>query len=552
MDDDTTKISKEIVLNIIKSKKNLRMYPENNPIYIKTVDTAYNAFADFLDYREEFTLKIKQLELIHDGEQVYYKPEKDDNLALFFFKDGIRELSFKRGLQKDELEDFFKIIILDFDKEIEDDDVVTLMWERDFQNISYIVDEAFLSDDEDYEEKAVQEVQERAADEDDLLKAYSEVTEAEDLAYVPVVPLNDDDIVKLQEELDKDVDYYIGKLTDLLFEMLYLSEKKEDFQDLVSFFRSAIDYALINNEIDLAINIIRKSHDLLVNEKYLERQKPHLQLILSYINSDRVIKLFGELLDSRTEDDEEVANELFPLMDKTAIPALIKTLGELETIHARKIIINSLVVLGKKDIVAVAKGLNDKRWFVVRNIIYVMRSIGDKRAVEYLIKKLRHEDIRVRKEVIKALGDLGGAEVVKNLKIYLNDSDASVRGLAAKALAQTHSPIAKRVLVEELSSSSFKGKDFVEKKEFFEAIALFKETEIINFLVRTIRKRPFFRRGKVNETRAGAAYALGLIGGKEVCEILKKFKGIKNNLIHDNVVSSIKRIEYGAVSKGTK
>lgn len=546
MEDDTTKITKDIIQNIIKSKKNLRMYPENNPIYIKTIDSAYQTFRDFLDYKEELVLKIKQLEIIHDGEQVYYKPEKEDNLALFFFKDGIRELTFKSGLQKDELEDFLKISMQDFDTEAEDDDVVTLMWERDFQNISYIVDDAFLSDEEDYEEKAVEEVKEKAAGEDDLLKAYSEVTEAEDLTYVPVVPLNDDDITKLQEEMDKDVDYYIGKLNDLLFEMLYLSEKKEEYQDLVSFFRSAIDYALINNNIGMAVDIVRKAHDLLVKEKYLERQKPFLEYVLMYINSERVIKLLGELLDSRTEDDEEVASALFPLMDKTAIPALIKTLGELETIHARKIIINSLVVLGQKDIVAVAKGLNDKKWFVVRNIIYVLRSIGDKRAVEYLMKKLRHDDIRVRKEVIKALGDLGGAEVVKNLKIYLNDRDASVRGLAAKALSQTKSPLAKRVLFDELSSSSFHGKNFDEKKEFFESIAAFKERDVVLFLVKLIKKRPFFRRGKINENRAGAAYAMGMIGGEEVLEVLKKFTGIKNTLIREYVVNAIKRIEYGA------
>ena len=49
-----------------------------------------------------------------------------------------------------------KIIALDFDREAVDDDIVTLLWEKDFQNIQYIVDEAFLVDvdEEDYETKA--------------------------------------------------------------------------------------------------------------------------------------------------------------------------------------------------------------------------------------------------------------------------------------------------------------------------------------------------------------------------------------------------------------
>jgi HEAT repeat protein len=305
----------------------------------------------------------------------------------------------------------------------------------------------------------------------------------------------------------------------------------------------------MNNYIELALNIIRRTHQLLNADQPVDLHKPYLTMILSYINSDRVIKLLGELLDSRTEDDEEIASELFPLMDSTAIPALIKTLGELETIHARKIIINALIILGKKDIVSVAKGLNDKRWFVVRNMIYVLRNIRDKRAVEYLVKKLRHNDIRVRKEVIKALGDLGGAEVVNSLRIYINDSDPAVRGLTAKALAQTGSPFAKRVLIDEISSSSFRNKDYGEKKEFFESIALWKERDVIGFLIKILKKKPFLRRGKINENRACAAYALGLIGHKDTLEILEKFKGLKNNLIRESVTMAIKRIEHGSTTQ---
>ncbi|UCG77792.1 MAG: HEAT repeat domain-containing protein [Nitrospirota bacterium] len=545
MEADSIQIAKEVLQTLIKSKKNLRMYPENNPIYIKTIEAAHKTFEDLLDYTDDIVFKVKQLEILYDGEQVYYKPDKEDNLALFFFKDGIREITFKRGLDKVELEDFLKIIMQDLDSEEDDDDVVTLMWERDFQYISYIVDETFLSDEEDYEEKAVQQAKDNSADEDDLLKAYNEMSGAEDASVVPVVPLNEDDIKKLQTELDRDTGYYIDKLTDLLFEMLHLSEKKGELQDLVSFFRSAIDFALQNNHIDLAVNILKRTRLIMTAEMTEQKMKSLLKLVMSYINSDRVITLLGELLDSRTEDDEEISNELFPLMDISAIPALIKTLGELETIHARKIMINSLIILGKRDLVAVAKGLNDKRWFVVRNIILVLKSIKDKRAVEFLKKKLRHTDIRVRKEVIKALGYLGGAEVVNGLRSFLLDSDPAVRGLTAKALAATASPLAKRVLQDEIMSKAFKGKDLSEKKEFFEAAASWKDRDMINYFIKILRKKPFFGRGKLNEVRACSAYALGLTGQKDVIDILAKFKNEKNALIRDNVRMAVMRLEHG-------
>ncbi|HMK49785.1 MAG TPA: hypothetical protein VK435_07015, partial [Thermodesulfovibrionales bacterium] len=102
--------AKDLLQNIIKAKKTLRMYPENNPVYSKTLQESHLKFNTFFDYKDAFTLRIKQNSILYDSEQVYYSSEKEDNLALFFFKDGLRELSFKRGLSLEELEEFMKII----------------------------------------------------------------------------------------------------------------------------------------------------------------------------------------------------------------------------------------------------------------------------------------------------------------------------------------------------------------------------------------------------------------------------------------------------------
>ena len=92
------KEAKDLLQCIIKAKKTLRMYPDNNPVYVKTLDESHLKFKNFLDYKEAFTLKIKQNSIFYDAEQIYSSAEKEDNLALFFFKDGLRELTFKKGL----------------------------------------------------------------------------------------------------------------------------------------------------------------------------------------------------------------------------------------------------------------------------------------------------------------------------------------------------------------------------------------------------------------------------------------------------------------------
>lgn len=553
MEIDTLKQVSDILQSILKSRKNIRMYPENNPIYTKSIETTVNLFTNFFDYYDVMPLKIKQLEILYDAEPVYYNPEKEDSLSLLFFKDGIRELTFKKGLTKDELEDFFKIIMLDLDSDESDDDIVTLMWERDFHHISYIVDETFLLEDDQYEERAIEEAKENVASEDDVLKAYEEAFDAEDTRHIPVVPLSDEDIAHLKSELERDNNYYVFKVFNLLFEMFILAGSKEDLQDMVSMFRSAIDYALQYADVEMVIDALKKVEVLISADTTPEKIKPYLRMVLSYINSERVIRFIGELLDSRAEFDDKKVNSLFAIMDKTAIPGLIRILGDLSTIHARKAIVNSLIILGKKDLAAVAKGLNDERWFVVRNVIYVFRNIGDKRALDYLVRKIRHSDIRVRKEIIKAFGEFGGQEIVQHLKNHINDPDPAIRVLVVKSISKTGSPMARKLLLDQVSSPQFKMRDLSEKKEFFEALSRWQDRQMLDFLSRVLKKGSLFRRGKVNENRACAAFALGAMARNEALQILERHRDLKVPLIREYVMNAIKRIrKHGEAAQGSE
>ena len=149
------KEARDILQTIVKAKKTFRMYPQNNPIYMKTLEESYAKFRHYFDYKDSLSLKIKQNSVYYDSEQIYFNQEKEDNLALFFFKDGLRELTFKKGMLLEELEEFLKIVAMDFDRDAVDDDIVILLWERDFQNIQYVVDESILVDidEEEYATK---------------------------------------------------------------------------------------------------------------------------------------------------------------------------------------------------------------------------------------------------------------------------------------------------------------------------------------------------------------------------------------------------------------
>ena len=541
------KEARDILQNIVKAKKTFRMYPENNPIYMKTLEESYAKFRHYFDYKDSLSLKIKQNSIYYDSEQIYFNQEKEDNLALFFFKDGLRELTFKKGMLLEELEEFLKITAMDFDRDAVDDDIVILLWERDFQNIHYVVDDSILVDidEEDYAATAEEKGHEKVTDVNDLMKAYSDGFMEDEVKTISIVPLADKDLQMLVKELEKDATDKVGKLVTILFEIIYQADMKSDIEDTVTFLNDAVRFSMTHGDIQTVLHVMKNAKQTMDDPSCPDDEKKYLKMIPLYLGSEEIVGLLAELLDSGIDIDVKIFEELIDFFDKNAIDPLVKYLGELKTIRARKYVIDALTVVGKKDIQALSRGLNDQRWYVVRNIIYILRKIGDKRAIEYLLKTIRHGDVRVRKEVIKALGELGEREVIQTLRECLDDPDMQVRTAAAKAFANIGSEASKKIILDKIAGKEFREKDFDEKREFFEVLSQWKDTDVYGFLVKILKTRSFFNRAKLLESKAGAAYCLGLIGNKDALPLLHKIKDSSNKLLRDFSYTAIRKLEYG-------
>jgi hypothetical protein len=544
---DDTREAKEILQTLIKAKKNIRIYPENNPVYIKTLDDVFARFSNYLAYHDDFKLQIKQNSISHDGEELYYNAEKEDNLALFFFKDGLRELTFRKGVPREELEDFLRIIAREFDREEIDDDIVTLLWEKDFQNVQYVVDEAFLvdADEEDYEVRAERHLHEQETDVDDLMRAYSDGFKSDERPEISVVPLSDRDLQLLAREIESDASSKVEKLVSILFELVYLSEKQTDIEDTFRFIRDAVQFCMRHGDIPMITRIMRRTRDIMEEPSLKESGKNYFRMLSQYLGQQEMTAYHAELLDSSVEIDPNAYEEFIGYLDKNAIQPLIRHLGELKTVRARKHAIDALILLGKRDIESVAKGLDDQRWYLVRNIIYILRKIADKRATEYLLRTVRHSDIRVRKEAIKALGELGGRDVIQTLRECLDDTDLEIRVAAAKAFGAIGTDVSKKIILEKLSNKTFKDRDFEEKKAFYEVLSRWKDQAVFDYLISVLRKKTLFGRAKNDENRACAAFCLGLQNRKDALPELESLKDSGSDLLKDFVHAAIRKLQHG-------
>ncbi|MCJ7483213.1 MAG: HEAT repeat domain-containing protein, partial [Thermodesulfovibrionales bacterium] len=434
----------------------------------------------------------------------------------------------------------------EFDRQEIDDDIVTLLWEKDFRNIQYVVDEAFLVDidEEDYETKAEQQVKEQVTDVNDLMRAYADGFRDDDRQEISIVPITDRDLQILVKELEKDSSSKIEKLVSILFELVYQSEKQTDVDATFQFLKNATQFCMRHGDIALVNQIMKRTKDIMEEPSIKESGKNYLMMLSQYLGHEEITGYLAETLDSSMEIDANDYEEFVGFLAKNAIQPLIKYLAELKTIRARKHVIDALIILGRKDIQMIAKGLDDQRWYLVRNIIYILRKIADKRSTEYLLRTVRHNDIRVRKEGIKALGELGGRDVIQTLRECLDDPDAEVRLTAAKAFGTIGSEVAKKIILDKISNKMFKDKDFDEKKEVYEVLLRWKDQSVFDFLMTALRKKTLFGRAKNDENRACAAFCLGLLGNKDALPELRSLTESNNKLLKDFAHAAIRKLEH--------
>ena len=237
---------------------------------------------------------------------------------------------------------------------------------------------------------------------------------------------------------------------------------------------------------------------------------------------------------------EEVSGYLI-LLQKNAIKSLIKLLAERKKTKTRRLLCDALSEVGKNAIDLFTPFLEDSRWFLVRNIIYILGRIGKEEALPYVQRALTHEEVRVRREGIQALGLIGGSKASGMLVKALTDEDPRIRAMSAINLGKTGRKASLLPLLEVVQSKEFPKKGSDEIRAFFEAIGMVGSNEAIPVLQQLLEKKSWFARGKADEIRIGAANAMAMIGTPEAREILDAGRASKDEALQDACLQALRR-----------
>jgi hypothetical protein len=137
---------------------------------------------------------------------------------------------------------------------------------------------------------------------------------------------------------------------------------------------------------------------------------------------DTLRALVGSMTGAAPAQNAKI-QRLIEAMGSAATRSLLIALAEEQNRSRRRRLFDFLTSLGPRIVPEIVPFLADSRWYVVRNMLVLLRSVNDRTAIGEIRKLAHHPDLRVRMEAIKALLVLESNVPRSLLERAINDPD---------------------------------------------------------------------------------------------------------------------------------
>jgi len=558
--DEELILARDLTGALIKAIKAFRFYPPDNPTLKGFRDQLLKKSQFFLNKYQSFEIQVGEYDLSFKGKILYENRDVKTSIAFLIYRDGLRKIRFMKGLEEWEVQGIIDILKQSENINQLEDDIVTLMWEKDFIHISFVATDEFLEETpaiipgnvdqfrknlvfkpvaHHVEVDLAEEGSEEGVDLDELLSRAIE----EPLPFVSdkrVYFLTSDEVEGLRKDVEGETDpTFVFNIMDILFEILALEKEREPYQDAVNTLLKVLDAFLTLGDFTKAADLLKRVNIILKTYDLQDWQIENIRKIIVEAGEEVRIDRIGRTLE-REEGRLEDVNAYLSLLQKNSIKPLVNLLGELKNSKTRRVFCDALSEIGKNAIEVFTPFTDDRRWYLVRNILYILGRIGKEQPLPYIQRALNHEDLRVKREAIQALGLIGGQKAIGLLVRALTDDDVRVRCLAAINLGKGGKKAGLVPLLEAVQSKDFYKRESAEIKAFFNAIGMMGSNEAIPVLQQLLERKSWFGRGKKDEIRIGAAGAMAMIGTPEATVILEEGKNSKDESIRDACIHALK------------
>ena len=527
------KSAKALVPTFLQTIKAYRLYDSSHPILLKFVERLKKDFAQYFEEFTSFSLQVGEQQLFYHGNVVYESEDVRESLAFVFFKDGIRELRFHRGLEVEELLDFLNVVRRSDAVNRMEDDLVTLLWEKDFSHITFATMDEFLekgsifvpATEQDLldgmEFKPTEAAGPQEGEGEDQAHGFGVLTDeslrqalnpSPGQSLVDACQLTPNEVERINRGIQEEYrSEHLVVLIDSLVEiLLHLGDDMDAYENMISFFERLNQTLLNQKEIGKAARMLQRFKEAIESMVLKDKQIFAIRRILEGASSAESVKLLGKTIQSAAGVPTETILHYLDFLTPKAVDPLCTLLGDMDSPKWRKEIGSLVANLAHEDIQPLVKFLSDPNPHLVCEVVNILGNIRHPSTLKHIGKLTGHPEHSVREETLQVLAKFGGKarEIIQRL---LADAVPEIRGKASLILARTIKHEAVRPLSEIILSDDFYKRAYEEKVSFFKALGETGSKEAMPILEKIAKKRRWFKKSKWEEMRLCATNTLRMM-----------------------------------------
>jgi len=573
----------ELLRTLVKASRAFQMYLPNNPMFHRAAQNLQAAFQPVWSAIDELVLMVQETDFVWEGEVVYHQLHKADSLAWTLYKDGLRVLTLKKGVEQEELPRLLRVVnkVRGLAPDAADD-LFTLLWTEDFQYVDvrfaefvqdfgttdlvvgaeYAAGASFAAEVRNDlagtmvgEDPAGVAAPDEGVAEGEATDAAGEAGGAVDTAERPKGVVDLDEFDSTLYFLDAaEVDMltadlgleYSRDLRDASLTALYdlfESETGDEVRaEILGVLETLFPSMLNAGEFRASASVLRETRVLA--ERSVDLVAAHRDRLVKFIeqlSEPAIVSQLMQALDEGTgrpsdADITELLRELRP----QALATLVEWTPRLTSAPVRALVEAAVQQLASAHQGEVLRLLRSGDPAALPGAIELAGRLKLEGAVAGLGDVFERADAGLRLAAVEALVQISTPGALVLLERAIGDDDRTVRVAALKALSTRGYKGALRRIEEVLQGKGRKDLDFNERRAFFEAYGAIAGAGGLGVLRELIVRRGFFRRKQSADVRMCAALGLGKIGTADARAVLESVVEDKDRQVRNAVTAALR------------
>ena len=538
----------DLLKAFVKAVRAHQLYLPNNPMHARSLEAVREAFAVIWKQADELDLNVVETQLKWEGRVVLDEGDRtSDNMAWLLYKDGIRELKMLKGFEEDELGIFFNLLQRVRKATDEDDDLLTLMWEREFVNLQYryvdLTAEAGAGIESMERAEQKEKILSPAQVEAGLESTTSSLAKLDDFDST-LYFLDDREVEYLQGEVKREfsTDLRPAVIAGLLdtFETQKDPTVREEICGLLDYFLLIL---LSTAQYRNAAYLLREAGVTAGRAvDVLEPQKQRLTQLGELMSDPKPLgQLLQALEDSPLRAPQMELDEMFGILQPRALETILSWIGRSQNPQLKMLLEVAASRLAASNSAELIRLIGSEDEAVVLEAIRRAAALKSPAAVPALGKMLTVGEVEMRVAAVTALTEIGSPGAMQMLERALIDEDRDVRIVAVRAIGARNTRAALPRLEAAIKGKELRESNLGEKMAFFEAYGLLCGDAGITLLDGILHAKGFMG-GKRDDSefRACAAMALGKINTPKAMDSLNKAAGEKDVIVRNAVSRAIR------------